>query len=54
MANYQKPMLSEDGKNRPLLTEEELYDECLHAAATIVVAFVYGCEFGDCQLDDDG
>jgi hypothetical protein len=54
MANYQKPMLSEDGKNRPLLTEEELYDECLHAAATIVVAFVYGCEFGYCQLDDDG
>jgi hypothetical protein len=49
-----KPMFSEDGENRPLLTEEELYDECLHAAATIVVAFVFGCEFSDCRLNDDG
>src|ERR1700722_12844457 len=49
-----KPMFSEDGENRPLLTEEELYDECLHAAATIVVASVHGCEFLDCRLNDDG
>ena len=49
-----KPMFSEDGEHRPLLTEEELRDACLHAAATIVVAFVYGCEFGDCRLNDDG
>ena len=49
-----KPMFSEDGENRCLLTEEELYDECLHAAATIVVALVLGCEFLDCRLNDDG
>jgi hypothetical protein len=54
MLNHQKPMFSEDGENRPLLTEEELGDECLHAAATIVVAFVLGCEFVDCRLNDDG
>jgi hypothetical protein len=49
-----KPMFSEDGENRPLLTEEELHDACLHAAATIVVALVYGCEFVDCRLNDNG
>jgi hypothetical protein len=49
-----KPMFSEDGENRPLLTEEELSDECLHAAATIVVASVHGCKFLDCRLNDDG
>ena len=54
MENYQKPMFSEDGGHRPLLTAEELRDACIHTAATVVVAFVYGCEFGDCQLDDDG
>ena len=54
MVNSQKPMFSEDGGHRPLLTAEELRDACIHTAATIVVAFVYGCEFGDCQLDDDG
>ena len=54
MVIHQKPMFSEDGGHRPLLTPEELRDACIHTAATIVVAFVYGCEFGDCQLDDDG
>jgi hypothetical protein len=54
MVNHQKPMFSEDGGHRPLLTAEELRDACIHTAATVVVAFVYGCEFGDCQLDDDG
>ena len=54
MVNSQKPMFSEDGEHRPLLTPEELRDACIHAAATIVVAFVYGCEFGDCRLNDDG
>jgi hypothetical protein len=52
--NHQKPIFSEDGENRPLLTEEERYDECLHAAATIVAAFVFGCELVDCCLNDDG
>jgi hypothetical protein len=42
-----KPMFSE---NRPLLTETELRDACLHAAATIVVAVELGCEFEDCRL----
>jgi hypothetical protein len=54
MANYQKPMFSEDGGHRPLLTAEELRDACMHTAATIVVAFVYGCEFVDCRLNDNG
>ena len=54
MVNSQKPMFSEDEEHRPLLTPEELRDACIHTAATIVVAFVYGCEFGDCRLDDDG
>jgi hypothetical protein len=54
MLVYQKPMFSEDGERRPLLTEEELHDACLHNAATIVIAFVLGCEFKDCQLTDDG
>ena len=44
MANYQKPMFSENGGRRPLLTPEELRDACIHTAATIVVAFVYGSE----------
>ena len=54
MANSQKPMFSEDEGHRPLLTPEELRDACIHTAATVVVAFVYGCEFKDCQLNDDG
>ena len=54
MANPQKPMFSEDGGHRPLLTEEQLRDACIHAAATIVVAFVYGCGFVDCRLNDKG
>ena len=54
MLDYQKPMFSEDEERRPLLTEPELYDACLHDAATIVVAFMYGCEFEDCRLTDDG
>ena len=54
MLEYQKPMFSEDGERRPLLTEEELYDACLHDAATIIIAFVLGCEFKDCRLTDDG
>jgi hypothetical protein len=33
-----KPMFSEDGERRPLLSEEELRDACLHCAATIIVA----------------
>ena len=49
-----KPMLSDDDEERPLMTEEELKDACLHAAATIVVAVALGCEFEDCMLDDDG
>ncbi len=54
MVNSQKPMFSEDEGHRPLLTPEELRDACIHTAATIVVAFVYGCEFGDCRLNDNG
>jgi hypothetical protein len=54
MVNSQKPMFSEDEEHRPLLTPEELRDACIHTAATIVVAFVYGCEFGDCRLNDNG
>jgi hypothetical protein len=54
MANYQKPMFSGDDERRPLLTEEELLDACLHCAATIVVAIELGCEFKDCRLTDDG
>ena len=54
MLDYQKPMVSDDDERRPLLTESELYDACLHDAATIVVAFAYGCEFEDCRLTDDG
>jgi hypothetical protein len=50
--SHPKPMFSEDGE--PLMTEEQLYDECLHAAATVVVAFVFGCEFEDCRFNDDG
>ena len=54
MLNYQKSMFSEDEERRPLLTEPELYDACLHAAATIITAYALGCEFEDCRLDDDG
>jgi hypothetical protein len=54
MLEYQKPMVSDDDERRPLMTEEELRDACLHAAATIVVAVALGCEFEDCMLDDDG
>jgi hypothetical protein len=36
--NYQKPMFGEDDEQRPLMSEEELSDACLHAGATIVVA----------------
>jgi hypothetical protein len=46
----QKPMFSDDEVPRPLLSEEELRDACLHAAATIVVATMFGCEFEDCRL----
>ena len=49
-----KPMFSEDDEQRPLLTKEEPRDACLHAAATIVVATMFGCEFEDCSLNDDG
>jgi hypothetical protein len=48
----QKPMFSDE--DRPLLTKRELYDACLHDAATIVIAFALGCEFKDCTLDDGG
>lgn len=54
MSDYQKPMFSEDDERRPLMTEEELRDACLHDAATIVVAVELGCEFEDCRLTDDG
>src|SRR5580692_6315889 len=36
------------------MTEDELRDACLHAAATIVLAYALGCEFEDCRLDADG
>src|SRR5580704_11526111 len=36
------------------MIEDELCDACMHAAATIVVAYALGCEFEDCRLDDDG
>ena len=49
-----KPMFSDDDEERPLMTEEELHDACLHSAATIVVAVALGAEFQDCLLDDDG
>jgi hypothetical protein len=49
-----KPQFSDDEERRPLLTEEELRDACLHNAATIVVAFLFGCEFEHCWLNDDG
>jgi hypothetical protein len=45
---------SEDDERRPLMTEEELHDASLHAAATVIVAYVLGCEFLDCRLNDDG
>jgi hypothetical protein len=54
MLDYQKPRVSKDEERRPLLTEEELRDACLHCAATIVVAIELGCEFKDCRLTDDG
>jgi hypothetical protein len=41
----QKPMFSEDEERRPFLSEEDLCDACLHAAATIVVGFALECEF---------
>jgi hypothetical protein len=52
--SYQKSMFSDDDEQRPLMTEEELRDACLHAAATVVVAVALGCEFEDCRLNDDG
>ena len=52
MSDYQKPMFSEDDERRPLMTEEELRDACLHNAATIVVAVELGCEFEDCRLTE--
>ena len=54
MLNREEERYSDDDERRPLLTNRELYDDCLHAAATIVVAFVFGCEFRDCRLNDDG
>ena len=51
---YAKAMFSDDEEQRPLMTEEELRDACLHAAATVVIAVALGCEFEDCMLDDDG
>jgi hypothetical protein len=36
------------------MPEDELRDACLHAAATVAVAYALGCEFEDCRLDDDG
>jgi hypothetical protein len=36
------------------MTEDDLRDACMHAAATIVAAYALGCEFEDCRLDDDG
>ena len=54
MSTDQKPMFSDDEEQRPLLTEEELHDACLHAAATVIVAVELGCEFEDCRLTDDG
>jgi hypothetical protein len=53
-SNMSKPMFSEDEERRPLLCEEDLRDACLHAAATIVVTTMFGCEFEDCRLNDDG
>jgi hypothetical protein len=53
MLSYQKPMFSDD-ERRPLMTEDELRDACLRAAATIVVATMFGCEFEDRRLNDDG
>ena len=38
----------------PNARDERLYDVCLHAAATVVVAYALGCEFEDCRLDNDG
>jgi hypothetical protein len=54
MSDTAKPMLSEDDEQRPLMSEDELHDACLHAAATIVVAVALGCEFEDCLLNDEG
>jgi hypothetical protein len=54
MKTISKPMVSDDDEQRPLMTEEELRDACLHTAATIVVAVELGCEFEDCRLTDDG
>jgi hypothetical protein len=54
MSNRSEPRFSNDEEQRPLLAEKELRDKCLHAAATIVVAFSLGGEFKDCLLDDDG
>jgi hypothetical protein len=50
----QKPMVSGDEERGPLMTEAELRDACVHCAATIVIAFLFGCEFEHCWLNDDG
>jgi hypothetical protein len=54
MSNHQEPRFSEDGSFSPLLTDEQLRDAFVYAAAIVVVAFSLGCEFGDCTVDDDG
>lgn len=54
MLNREEDRYSDDDERRPLLTNRELYDECLRAAATIVVAFTLGIEFEDCRVTDDG
>ena len=54
MMKREEPRFSEDEEAAPLMTEVELRDACLYAAATIVVAYSLGCKFKDCRLDDDG
>ena len=49
-----KKMFSEDGENRPLMTESELRDACLHDAATTLSRLCSAGEFEDCRLNDDG
>jgi hypothetical protein len=50
----QKPMVSGDEERGPLMTEAELRDGLRTCAATIVIAFLFGCEFEHCWLNDDG
>ena len=54
MSKHEEPSFSDDDEQNPLMTEKELREACLYAAAIVVAAFSLGCEFKDCTLDDIG